>query len=53
MTDNLQDRRLPLLAHPGDPAQRKSPSDRRLKRLFGMVILLNLFYFIGWAMWFI
>jgi hypothetical protein len=53
MTPNVQDLRLPLLAYPGDPAQRKSPPDRLLKRLFGMVILLNLFYFIGWAMWFV
>jgi hypothetical protein len=53
MTPNLQDLRLPLLAHLEDPTQRKVPSDRLLKRLFGVVILLNLFYFIGWTIWFV
>jgi hypothetical protein len=52
MTPNFQDLRLPLLAHPGDLGQRKLPSDRLLKGLFAMAILLNLFCFIGWAMWF-
>jgi hypothetical protein len=47
MTPNVQDLRLSLLAHLRDPTQRKMPSDRILKWLFGMVFLFNLFYFIS------
>jgi hypothetical protein len=47
MTPNVQDFRPSLLAHLRDPAQRKMPSDRLLKWLFGMVFLLNLLYFIS------
>jgi hypothetical protein len=47
MTPNVQDLRLPLRAHLRDHVQRKMPSDRLLKWLFGMVFLLNLLYFIS------
>lgn len=46
-TQNIADRDME------DSTQLKLPSDQLLKRLFGVVILLNLFFFIGLAMWFV